>query len=447
MFKKESFNNLLFKRIDNAPLVVFRIIFGILIFLESVGAIFTGWIKRTLIEPEFTFSFIGFEWLQPLPGNGMYFYYAIMGIFGLLVMLGYRYKFSMAMFTLMWTATYLMQKASYNNHYYLLIIICLVMLILPANRYASLDVKRKPEIKSLSMPAWCTLIIILQLWIVYTYASVAKIYPDWLDTTVAEHLMKGRRDYPLIGDFLQLKWVHHAITYFGIAFDLLIVPLLLWKPSRKIAFGASIFFHLFNSIVFQIGIFPYLSLAFTLFFFDPDHMRRLFLKKKPPITETGTYPVPKGKNIFIGLAIVYFIIQIALPLRHWFIKDDVLWTEEGHRMSWRMMLRSKSGYMSFRVVDKNSGKVEIIDPKKVLSRKQARMIGAKPDVIWQFAQRLKKQYAASGKEVAVYARGKVKVNGEPYETLIDPKVDLAAEKWSPFKHHEWILPSKKDKSD
>ncbi|WP_316930169.1 HTTM domain-containing protein [Leeuwenhoekiella sp. MAR_2009_132] len=36
-------------------------------------------------------------------------------------------------------------------------------------------------------------------------------------------------------------------------------------------------------------------------------------------------------------------MQLELPLRHWIIKDDVLWTEEGHRLSWRMMLRSKGG--------------------------------------------------------------------------------------------------------
>ena len=81
------FNKFLFKQIDNSALIVFRIIFGLLCFLESVGAIFTGWVKKTLVEPQSTFNFIGFEWLQPLPGNGMYFYYAIMGLFGLFVML------------------------------------------------------------------------------------------------------------------------------------------------------------------------------------------------------------------------------------------------------------------------------------------------------------------------------------------------------------------------
>ncbi|HSR60491.1 MAG TPA: HTTM domain-containing protein, partial [Robiginitalea sp.] len=65
---------LLFSRIDNSPLVLFRICFGVLIALECFGAIATGWVRRTLVEPEFTFPFIGFEWLQPLPGMGMYGY-------------------------------------------------------------------------------------------------------------------------------------------------------------------------------------------------------------------------------------------------------------------------------------------------------------------------------------------------------------------------------------
>src|SRR5690606_4698542 len=148
-------NKLLFKHIDNSSLIVFRIIFGLLCFLESVGAIFTGWIKRTLIDPEFTFSFIGFEWLQPLPGNWMYLYYAIMGLFGLFIMVGYKYRWSILTFTLMWTATYLMQKSSYNNHYYLLCLLSAIMIFQPANRYASLDVKLNPKIKQISMPNWC----------------------------------------------------------------------------------------------------------------------------------------------------------------------------------------------------------------------------------------------------------------------------------------------------
>lgn len=438
-----NINHFLFKQVDNSPLIVFRMIFGLLCFLESVGAILTGWVKRTLIDPEFTFTFIGFEWLQPLPGYGMYIYYIIMGVFGLLIMLGYKYRFSTIMFTIMWLATYLMQKSSYNNHYYLLILLSAIMAILPADKYASIDAKNNPAKKKISMPNWCKVVIILQMFIVYTYGSIAKLYPDWLDLTVMEILMKGKQHYYIVGDLLQENWIHYFLAYGGILYDGLVIPLLLYKPTRKLAFIASIFFHLFNSIVFQVGIFPYLSLAFTLFFFDSKTINRLFLKNKPYYSE-NKLEIPKYNSTLIAALSVYFIIQILLPIRHHVIQDNVLWTEEGHRMSWRMMLRSKYGYVNYYVVDKKTNNTTVINLNDYLTKKQQRPASTKPDVIWQFSQRLKKEYAAKGQDVSVFVDCKISVNGRPFEPLIDKEVDLAAEDWSAFKHSQWILPSKLD---
>ncbi|PNQ74584.1 hypothetical protein C1T31_00080 [Hanstruepera neustonica] len=438
-----NINHFLFKQVDNSPLIVFRMIFGLLCFLESVGAILTGWVKKTLIDPEFTFTFIGFEWLQPLPGYGMYIYYIIMGVFGLFIMLGYKYRFSAIMFTIMWLATYLMQKSSYNNHYYLLILLSAIMAILPADKYASIDAKNNPAKKKISMPNWCKVVIILQMFIVYTYGSIAKLYPDWLDLTVMEILMKGKQHYYIIGDLLQENWIHYFLAYGGILYDGLVIPLLLYKPTRKLAFVASIFFHLFNSIVFQVGIFPYLSLAFTLFFFDSKTINRLFLKSKPYYSE-NKLEIPKYNSTLIAAFSVYFIIQILLPIRHHVIQDNVLWTEEGHRMSWRMMLRSKYGYVNYYVVDKKTNNTTVINLNDYLTKKQQRPASTKPDVIWQFSQRLKKEYAAKGQDVSVFVDCKISVNGRPFSPLIDKEVDLAAEDWSAFKHSQWILPSKLD---
>ncbi|WP_338734143.1 HTTM domain-containing protein [Mangrovimonas cancribranchiae] len=434
-------NNFLFKHIDNSPLIVFRIIFGLLCFLESVGAIVTGWVKRTLIEPEFTFSFIGFEWLQPLPEHMMYAYYIIMGLFGLFIMIGYKYRFSVIMFTIMWAGTYFMQKSSYNNHYYLLIILSTIMAFQPANRYLSLDAKQNPSLKKIAMPQWCSWVFIIQMFIVYTYGAIAKLYPDWLDTSVMELMMASKKHYYIIGDLLQQKWVHYFLAYGGILFDGLVIPLLLFKPTRKLAFFASIFFHLFNSIVFQVGIFPYLSLAFALFFFSPETIRNIFLKKKPLYNKEEVV-IPSYSKPLMALFAIHFITQLALPLRHHFIKDNVLWTEEGHRMSWRMMLRSKQGVASYVVQDKKTLKRENINLNNYLTKKQQRHVSSKPDVIWQFAQHLKQDYAKKGKDVAVYVSCRISVNGKPYKKLINSNVDIASVKWEPFKHSSWLLPSK-----
>ena len=433
----------LYKNIDNTALVVFRIIFGALIFLESIGAIFTGWVHANLINPQVYFSFIGFEWLQPLPGYGMYFYYGIMGLCGLGVMLGFKYRYSLGLFTLLWIGSYLMQKTSYNNHYFLLILLCILMLIVLAHHYASIDTKLNPNLKKTYMPAWAKWILILQMWIVYTYAAVAKMYPDWLDLSVVTLLMKGKASYPLVGALLQENWVIAFVSYAGIMYDLLIIPLLLYKPTRKWAFAASLVFHLFNSIVFQVGIFPYLSLAFILFFFEAEKINRIFLKKKPFYNGEG-YTYPKQKLLFQTLFISYFIYQVLMPLRHWVIPGNVLWTEEGHRMSWRMMLRSKSGFIRYTIKDKDTKQVLPIDWRQYLTPKQQRHIATHPDCIWQYAQFLHKQMKEKGHNVTVHASSLVSVNGNKRQELIDKTVDLAAVEWNYFGHNSWILPYQKE---
>jgi len=429
----------LFKHIDNSPLIVFRIIFGLLLFLESVGAIFTGWITRTLVEPKFTFNFIGFDFLQPLPGYGMYFYYLVMGLFGFCVMIGYRYRIAMISFFLMWSATYLMQKSSYNNHYYLTALLSFIMIFQPANGYASFDAKRNSSLKSISVPYWTSLVLILQIGLVYFFGGIAKTYPDWLNAIPAKLFLAPKTNYPLVGNLFTKEWFHYFLSYGGLFFDLLIVPLLLFKRTRVFAFCLSIFFHLFNAIIFQVGIFPFLSLAFAVFFFDPKTIRNIFLKRKSLYT-TNEIRIPGFKKYLVPLMAIYFFVQLALPLRHWFIKGDVLFTEEGHRLSWRMMLRSKIGNQTFTVVDKKTKEKKIINLNNYLTTKQKGDISTKPDMIWQFAQRLKKEAAKNNKDVAVYVKGKISVNGRPYQPFINDSIDLASLKWNHFKHSSWILP-------
>ena len=428
---------ILFKAIDNSPLIVFRILFGFLIACESFGAILTGWVKRVLTDPQFTFSFIGFEWLQPLPGFGMYFYFVLMGFFGLAIMLGYRYRIAITSYTILWAGVYFMQKSSYNNHYYLLLLISFLLIFLPANRYASLDVKQNRVSEEKTMPYWISLLFIIQVGIVYVFASLAKFYPDWLDGTFTKNLLSGTTSRPFFLELFSQKWFYLFIAYAGILFDLLIVPFLLFKKTRTLALIASVIFHIFNSITLQIGIFPFFALTFALFFYEPETIRRLFLRKKPKLEDENLSQNLYGKRIVYFLMIPYLIIQIALPLRHHFIEGDVLWTEEGHRLSWRMMLRERNGYITIQIKDLKTGSVSIYDYRKNLTDKQAQNLATKPDFIWQYCQRIKEEY--KGKPIAIYIDCKNSINRKEYKSLIDPNYDMAKAEWNYFAHNEWIL--------
>jgi len=434
------FRQTLFKQIDNSALIVFRICFGLLIIAESFGAILTGWVKRVFIDPKFTFSFIGFEWLQPLPGNGMYIYFIVMGLLGIGVLLGYRYRLSILGFALMWAGVYLMQKSAYNNHYYLLMLLSWFMVFVPANKHYSLDVKRNPSIKSIKMSQWCAWIFILQMAMVYVYAAIAKMYPDWVDGTFISLLLKQKADYVLVGDMFQEHWFHMFIAYSGIIFDFLIIPLLLIKRTRMFAFYTAIFFHIFNSIVFQIGVFPYLALAMSLFFFESKTIQKLFLKRKEHYTNNEVI-FPKNTKLIVVVLVIYFGVQDLFPWRHWVIKDNVLWTEEGHRLSWRMMLRSKSGHATFKVIDKERNLQLPVKLDDYLTNKQKSNIATKPDFIWQFAQYLKEDFKDKGYDVKVFVDSYISVNGRPLQRFVDPEINLAEVKWNTFKHSDWILPS------
>jgi len=437
--------------VDNSSLVIFRIAFGFLIAAESFGAIFTGWVKRAFIDPEFTFTFIGFEWLQPLPGYGMYGYYALMGCAGVLVMFGWRYRLSLAIFAVMWTATYLMQKTNYNNHYYLLILLCFLMLLLPANKNGSLDVKLGYETPEITCPRWAMDLLKWQLLIVYTYAALAKLYPGWLEGEFISISFANKADYPLIGPWLQHDWVQKVVMIGGILYDLTIIPIMYWPPTRKFGLWVSIGFHMFNSIVFGIGIFPYLMMASLVLFYNTRKWRtripwyQVDQVTNPSNDHIAPQTVQRGaktehfKLIFSVLA-VYFLLQLWLPVRHHFIAGDVFRTEEWHRMAWRMMLRSKYGTSRFTVINRQTGEKWVVDPKDYLTNKQAFKMAGRPDMIWQFAQYLQKVYAAQGiNDIQIYATTRAHLNKKLISKLVDPEVDLLSVPWKRFGHNPWIV--------
>lgn len=427
--------------INNAPLIVFRIIFGFLLTAESFGAIATGWVKRVFIDSQFSFNHIGFNWLQIFHGQTMYFYFVIMGICGIGVMLGFKYRASMLLFSVLWTGSYLMQKEAYNNHYYLLMLISWLMCFLPANAYFAIDSKLNPKIKTYYMSKWISILMIIMVTFVYWFSVLAKCYPGWLNGSFVNIMFSNTHEFPVIGNLTKQKWFQYFIIYSGLFFDLLIVPLLLIKKTRTIAFIASIIFHVFNAVSLHIGIFPFFALSFILFFYEPETIQKTFFKKQLLVEKINYNP---QKKVFYFVVIPFLVVQFMLPLRHYFIAQNVLWTEEGHRLSWRMMLRSRSGSAVFNVENLKTQKTEIYDYAKVLTEKQIEWFNNKPDGIWQMAQYIKQEYLKKGIKTGIYVDSFVTINGSKYYPLIDNKINLAEVKWNYFCYNPWILPTPKE---
>ncbi|MFB1022751.1 MAG: HTTM domain-containing protein [Vicingaceae bacterium] len=433
--------NFLFQPVDNSQLVLFRMIFGFILVCEAWGAILTGWVRRAFIEPKMNFPFFDFDFLHPLPGDGMIYYFLLMGVIGIMVMLGFKYRLAMVGYAFMWSGVYFMQKTSYNNHYYLMVLLTWLFCLLPAHRAKSLDSKLNPELLQNHCFQWHLWSVKGLVLIVYFYSSVAKMYPDWIEGLPIRIWFTQKSDYWLVGPLLAKAWFQGFVAWGGIIFDLLIGPALLWKKTRKYAFFGSVLFHGFNSAVFQVGIFPFMGIAFGLFYFEPEVIRKLFFGNKPFFNREiqvnrPTFQMPKTIAF-----VVFMVVMFLLPMRNRYFDGNVTWTEEGHRLSWRMMLRSKSGEVQL-YLKKQNGEKRFVNLKDYLTGKQQRSIATRPDMLWYFVQHLKNDLAIKDEEyVGIYAKSWVSLNGKVSKPLYDETVDLSKVTWNKYSENLWVTRS------
>ena len=142
----------------------------------------------------------------------------------------------------------------------------------------------------------------------------------------------------------------------------------------------------------------------------------------------------------LAMLTIYVGVQLIFPLRHFAYPGDVNWTEEGHKFSWHMKLRTKSGEALFKVSHPASGKTWTIDPREYMGPRQLRKMVNHPDMILQFSHYLAEEKRREGYEnVEVRALVMASLNGRKPQAMIDPTVDLAKEQNS-LLPARWILP-------
>ncbi len=413
-----------------------------------------GWIETLYIQPKFHFSYYGFEWVKPLD-EYTYILFLICGVSALLVALGLKYRLSIFLFFLSFTYIELMDKTTYLNHYYFISILSFLMIFIPANATFSLDnlINRRSYSR---VSKWTTDSLKILLSIVYIYSGLAKLNSDWLFKAMPLKIwLPSKFDLPFIGEnLLQQEWVHYAMSWGGMFYDLLIPFLLFYRPTRMFGFLLVVFFHLFTKVLFPIGMFPYIMIMGSLIFFEADfHIKILnFIKKflssfsllKKVLINYKSNVIDiyliKKENFIIALVSLFFIVQFLFPLRYLVYPGELFWTEEGYRFSWRVMLMEKKGYSVFKIMDKKSGTFFYVNNEDFLTPFQEKQMSFQPDFLLEYAHYLGDNFLDKGHEnVQVFVDSYVALNGRLSQRFIDEKVDLYNEKES-FKHKKWILP-------
>lgn len=446
--KKWNKYHLLERPVAIAPLVTFRLLFGGLMMAGALRFMGSGWIERLYVEPQFFFKFYGFEWVEPLGATGMYLVYGLIALSAAMIMLGLLYRLAVVLFFLSFTYTELIDVTNYLNHYYLVVLLSVLLFFIPANRRFSLDVRWQFAKRRDFVPAWTINALILQVSIVYFLAGFAKLNPDWLFRAMPLAVwLPTKVDLPLIGWLFQYAWVPFAFSWFGAFYDLTIPFWLLNRRTRPFAYVAVIVFHVLTKLLFNIGLFPFIMIFNTLIFFPAElHERWLGLlgyeKSAAPTTPGPVFGLSKFP-LYPALAI-YFTIQLLVPFRYLFYPGNVLWTEQGYRFSWRVMLVEKAGQATFHVIDPITGRRGEVTNSAFLTKYQEKQMAIQPDLILQYAHYLEEvyqeQYNIQDPQVTVDSY--VALNGRASQRFIDPQVDLT-EIRAGFQHKNWVLPFKR----
>lgn len=427
-------------QISNAPLIIFRLAFGLMMIGSVIRFALNGWIDTMYIQPNYHFSYFGFSWL-PYPGESLiYILFACIFLGALGIALGAFYRFSTVLFFLAFTYVELLDKTYYLNHYYFVSLAGFLLILLPAHRRFSVDSFRQKSIASNTCFRYEVSVLRMQVGILYVYAGLAKINTDWLLKAMPLRIwLPANNHLPLIGALLTKKWLAFAFSWAGMLYDVFIPFLLLIKRTRIIGYISVIVFHTLTSILFPIGVFPFVMILSALIFFPSQDQERWLTKIEAAFKMPSSSSAPnKTSSFLISVFAIFTAFQLFFPWRYLAYPDHLFWHEQGYRFSWRVMLMEKVGWTTF-LVKNADGAVLEVDNSQFLTPLQEKMMSTQPDMILQYAKMLSDHFAEKDmKDPKVYAESYVTLNGRQSKRYIDPSVDLSKveDSWA---NKTWVL--------
>eukprot|EP01095_Lingulamoeba_sp_RSL-Kostka_P006136 TRINITY_DN1898_c0_g2_i1.p1 TRINITY_DN1898_c0_g2~~TRINITY_DN1898_c0_g2_i1.p1 ORF type:complete len:668 (+),score=199.59 TRINITY_DN1898_c0_g2_i1:178-2181(+) len=446
----------MFEEEDAAYIAFYRILWGLVMsyemylfmahdFSKTKGSYFSspyGW----------NCKYLWFEWVQRGTLFQMEALVISMFVAGIFIIVGYWYIYAQIWFFLGITYLFLIESSMYLNHMYLVSCICFVMLFLPCDCCYSLKTYWNPKARRDTIPKYYLFFIRALFIIVYTFAGIVKMNEDWLRAEPLRHWLNHRMYYPvpILNEFLKMESAAYVFSYGGMIYDFTVGFLFLFDSTFYLALLMTLGFHCTNKLVFNIGIFPWLMIASTTIFFDPDWPRRLLHyrsqnkkpkskreKYKPNYNKKFTWKDTKKrclKTITMKQHFIFFIIfaflavWLLFPLRHYVLyPGNVVWNEHGHKYSWRMKLRDKKTFGNMYVYHpyyKRAFEVPVAD---IANRRQANKCYNNPWMTIQFAHYIADLYRVDDHIPEVYAHIECKVNYRPLQPYTKHWVDLAKE--------------------
>ena len=438
-----SLKEKLLRPIPAESLGLFRIGFGVFMIIELAYFLSVGFTEAYIEFPAHNFSYVFGPQSSPSPGaaTGLI---ALGLVASIGIILGKWLRLFAGIFLVAFGYLFLIDKSIYNNHVYLFCLLAFILMLIPASKGLALVGKDKKQEKT--VPAWTLWILRFQVVVVYFFGGVAKLNTDWLSAQEPARTILNIKAQAA-GDWVASEALVGFVCYGGVAFDLLIGFALLWKKTRKLAILGAIFFNLTNAWLFNdINIFPFFMLFTIVLFLEPETTAKWFRKKKTA-PRKGKAPEPihaDAAKWALPVATIYCVIQLILPLRHYFIPGHADWTGEGQRFAWRMKIFHKEvEQLQFAIFDLSKGP-QPFEARlgQHLNSEQIAQMANDPEMLLQMGHFLgenaRKNLGVSRPVIKVAA--KISLNGRPARYVISPDLDLLKLEWNKTGHNEWLEP-------
>ncbi|KAF5296809.1 hypothetical protein FQA39_LY12327 [Lamprigera yunnana] len=463
----DNFVRFMYQPRNSSSLGFIRIIFGILMILDTLfersglQVIYRWGDSHDCHFPLFSqINYPGFFVIAVI--------YSIMiaGAFG--IVLGYKFHYSTLLFCIPYWYLLILDKTYWNNHSYLFGLVSMLLVGSSANTSYSIDAFFNTSLNKKVVPFWNYFILRFQFFILYFVAGLKKIDIEWL----GGHAMTNLGYHWIFAPFkvlLSVQQIDYIIVHLnGFLLDLTIGFWLISPISRRYALFVCTLFHLMNSRLFNIGMFPYVCIATLPIFCNNDWPEKLKFINMPyikteeepcskDITGKPTIESECSKTTFKQRAstvalLLYCVLQFLLPYSHSVTKGYNNWTNGLYGYSWDMMVHSwDSALVVLRVADNSNQKEYFIDPDVWTQNQRWNKYG---DMCVQYAECLKnnliffnntsygpdKKWPSLSNNISIYIDVWCSLNGRFQQRMFNPNYDLLNAKWSPFEKVEWLLP-------
>jgi vitamin K-dependent gamma-carboxylase len=115
-------------------------------------------------------------------------------------------------------------------------------------------------------------------------------------------------------------------------------PLLLFEKTKKIPLLFGCLFHLSNSMLFTIGVFPALMLSTMVLYIDPNTLRGILGYSRN--LRTVSSPKDSTLSVKFYITLIFILLNVLIPLRPFIFTSRPNWSSQVY-FNWRMMLNQE----------------------------------------------------------------------------------------------------------